>query len=220
MAHISEVSVHCRTSKQQPQTPRDSHRSTTTSVDEDGKRNNEVQDETSIARAYHVATIARARLQREAERHDHDLRLLVGHALLLDRLAERIEEVEPDFTLESLDKIVIEPLGSKTSLSKPLRRSRSRIEDILRCMDLSDCTDEDDFYDEVYDESDDDLEEPATPEKEDFEMDPPLLTETVDKPTKRSQNDTISLSVPSWKGYSVHLPFYRRATPIITVTEL
>lgn len=185
------------------------------SEDEDSKRHYGTQDETSIARAYRVASIARARMQQEAERIDHDLRLLVSHANLLDRLAERIEEVEPDFTLGSLDHIIIEPLGQRT---KPVRSAR--IEDILRRIDLSECTDEDDLYDEVYDESEDDLDEPLTSEKADLEVDPPLLTERVEKPTKRSQDDTLGLSMASWKGYSLRLPFYRRVTPIITAAEL
>lgn len=185
-----------------------------------------MQEETSIAQAYHVASIARARLQREAERHDHDLRLLSLHANLLDKVAERIEEVEPDFTLDSLDHIIIEPLASKPSLPKPVRRAR--IEDILRRIDLSDSTEEDDFYDEVYDESDDDLDEPSTPEKEKFDFDQSFQTlphghgsiESLEKPPKHSKRDSIDFAAPFWKGYSVHLPFYRKATPIITVTEL
>ncbi|KAM3417038.1 hypothetical protein BST61_g8619 [Cercospora zeina] len=126
------------------------------------------EEKPPIARAYHIARIARSRLQKEAERQDHDLRLLVGHANLLDHLAETIGEVNPDFDIDDLEPYIESPVSSSDNsiLPKPIRRGR--IDDILRKINLSedgddDAFDEDDEDDEVYDESEDELDDPPTP---------------------------------------------------------
>ena len=43
---------------------------------------------------YSVASTARTKLGREAQRADHDLRLLVGHANLLDTLMVELADAE------------------------------------------------------------------------------------------------------------------------------
>ncbi len=48
----------------------------------------------SLTQTYHVAASARSKLGREAARPDHDLRLLVGHANLLDALMLELAEAE------------------------------------------------------------------------------------------------------------------------------
>lgn len=54
------------------------------------------QKKMSIARSYYLARRARSKLSAEAARHDHDLRLLVGHANLLDSLMIHLAEAERD----------------------------------------------------------------------------------------------------------------------------
>ncbi|GAO18420.1 uncharacterized protein UV8b_02819 [Ustilaginoidea virens] len=48
----------------------------------------------SIAQTYYLAHTARAKLSREAAQPDHDLRLLVGHANLLDSLMLELADAE------------------------------------------------------------------------------------------------------------------------------
>lgn len=48
----------------------------------------------SLTRTYAVASTARSKLGREASRADHDLRLLVGHANLLDTLMVELADAE------------------------------------------------------------------------------------------------------------------------------
>lgn len=160
---IPPVSTPSRGSLEQP-SPSESDMSTSTTWEDEitpSEGNMETKnDDVSIDRAYQVASLARARLQRVIERPDHDLRLLIGHANLLDHLMERIEEIEPGFTFERLEEMHLEALTPSPTLpNKPLRRSP--IEDVLQRIDWSEDDGEDEFLDdEVYDESDDELEEP------------------------------------------------------------
>ena len=48
----------------------------------------------SLTQTYYVASTARTKLGREAGRADHDLRLLVGHANLLDSLMVELADAE------------------------------------------------------------------------------------------------------------------------------
>lgn len=63
----------------------------------------------SLSQTYYIAASARSKLGREAQKHDHSLRHLVGHANLLDALmlelqeAEREQESWFDETLRSVD---------------------------------------------------------------------------------------------------------------------
>jgi hypothetical protein len=48
----------------------------------------------SLTQTYYIAASARSKLGREASRADHDLRLLVGHANLLDSLMVELQDAE------------------------------------------------------------------------------------------------------------------------------
>lgn len=48
----------------------------------------------SLTQTYYVASTARSKLGREAGKHDHNLRLLVGHANLLDTLMVELADAE------------------------------------------------------------------------------------------------------------------------------
>lgn len=50
----------------------------------------------SLSQTYRVAHTARGKLSSEASRGDHDLRLLVGHANLLDSLMVELQDAERD----------------------------------------------------------------------------------------------------------------------------
>lgn len=48
----------------------------------------------SLTQTYYIAASARSKLGKEACRADHDLRLLVGHANLLDSLMIELQDAE------------------------------------------------------------------------------------------------------------------------------
>lgn len=48
----------------------------------------------SLTQSYYIASTARTKLGREAGKHDHNLRLLVGHANLLDTLMVELADAE------------------------------------------------------------------------------------------------------------------------------
>jgi hypothetical protein len=48
----------------------------------------------SLTQTYYIAASARSKLGKEAQRADHDLRFLVGHANLLDSLMVELQEAE------------------------------------------------------------------------------------------------------------------------------
>lgn len=50
----------------------------------------------SLTQTYYIASTARTKLGREASRADHDLRLLVGHANLLDVLMVELQDAEKE----------------------------------------------------------------------------------------------------------------------------
>lgn len=95
----------------------------------------------SLTQTYYVASTARSKLGREASRADHDLRLLVGHANLLDTLmidlAQAEREQEAWFN------------QSVRKASKPEERRVQWIDTIA----------EEEYDDESDDESDDGMDE-------------------------------------------------------------
>merc|ERR1712000_671825 len=50
----------------------------------------------SLTQTYYIASSARSKLGREASRPDHNLRLLVGHANLLDQLMVDLADAEKE----------------------------------------------------------------------------------------------------------------------------
>jgi hypothetical protein len=59
-------------------------------------RTDSLRKKMSITQTYYLAHKARAKLSREAAQPDHDLRLLVGHANLLDSLMLELAEAEQE----------------------------------------------------------------------------------------------------------------------------
>lgn len=134
----------------------------------------------SLTQTYYIAASARSKLGKEACRADHDLRLLVGHANLLDSLmielqdAERQQEAwfnqtmakaskaEEPRHIQWADSIAEEPEEDDDSDSEsegeddfdmvtlPRRIAQSPVH--ITTMELED--DDEDFYDDMEDDSD------------------------------------------------------------------
>jgi hypothetical protein len=98
----------------------------------------------SLTQTYYIAASARSKLGREASRADHDLRLLVGHANLLDSLMLELADAEKKQE-EWFNNTV-----RKASRSEEPRHVQwaEAIEEEAEDDDYSDSGSESDFYDE------------------------------------------------------------------------
>lgn len=104
----------------------------------------------SITQTYFLAHKARAKLAREASRSDHDLRLLVGHANLLDGLMLELADAERE-----------QESWFNSSVRGAARADDERVEyedTIIEVPDEDDDWSESDSSDEESDEDDDDVE--------------------------------------------------------------
>jgi hypothetical protein len=115
------------------------------------------REETAAISVHYIANTAWHKLRRQAEGRDHDLRQLIGHASLLDSVADEVE-------LDSLDSLDCQLDDSKQEdcfpTSKPAAATSdrlARIESILQ--DFQHLDDDSDEDDEFYDESDDELDD-------------------------------------------------------------
>ena len=136
----------------------------------------------SLTQTYYIAASARSKLGKEASRADHDLRLLVGHANLLDSLmielqdAERQQEAwfnqtmakaskaEEPRHIQWADSIAEEPeedddsSDSESELDEeefdmlPMARRITQAPVQISTMELDE--DEEEFYDDMEDDSD------------------------------------------------------------------
>lgn len=114
----------------------------------------------SLSQTYYIAASARTKLTHEAQKSDHDLRLLVGHANLLDSLMLELADAEREQ----------EAWFNKT-VNKAARAERHiQWADTIdeEVMEDDDEEDDDDFISDS--ESDSDYDE----DSEDFDMIPPL----------------------------------------------
>jgi hypothetical protein len=136
----------------------------------------------SLTQTYYIAASARSKLGKEACRADHNLRLLVGHANLLDSLmielqdAERQQEAwfnqtmakasktEEARHIQWADSIAEEDDDDSESDSEsecdedfdmvPLPRRIAQAPVQISTMEIDEDEDEDDFYDDMEDDSD------------------------------------------------------------------
>ncbi|RCI11578.1 hypothetical protein L249_7167 [Ophiocordyceps polyrhachis-furcata BCC 54312] len=108
----------------------------------------------SITQTYQLAHTARAKLSFEASQQDHHLRLLVGHANMLDSLMLELADVERE--QEQWFNQSVRGAASSSCHSQPARRiqwaDRVLVEDYESSMD-DDESDEDDSDDD-FDEAD------------------------------------------------------------------
>ncbi|KAF2280174.1 uncharacterized protein EI97DRAFT_113760 [Westerdykella ornata] len=100
----------------------------------------------SLTQTYYIAATARSKLGREAMRPDHDLRLLVGHANLLDSLMLELAEAEKKQE-EWFNNTVRE--ASRGKESRHIQWADRIAEEAEDDSDAdSDASSESDFYDE------------------------------------------------------------------------
>ena len=117
----------------------------------------------SITQTYYLAHTARKKLTREASRADHDLRLLVGHANLLDSLmldlADAEQEQERWFNQTVSGASKSSPSPSSPADAKHIQWAEALVEDPEEDWDPEDVSDADSdlFDDDVsdFDDSDD-----------------------------------------------------------------
>ncbi|KAK4619997.1 hypothetical protein CLAFUW4_11261 [Fulvia fulva] len=98
----------------------------------------------SLTQTYYVASTARTKLGREAQRSDHNLRLLVGHANLLDTLMVELADAEREQEAWFNQSV-------KTA-SKPQERHVQWIDSIAEEDDEEDSDMDSDDGSELYDE--------------------------------------------------------------------
>ncbi|KAK7727148.1 hypothetical protein SLS57_003183 [Botryosphaeria dothidea] len=112
----------------------------------------------SLSQTYYIAASARTKLTNEAQKSDHDLRLLVGHANLLDSLMLELAEAEREQ----------EAWFNKTVNKAARAEKHIQWADTIDEEVMEDDEDDDDFISDS--ESDSDYDEDA----EDFDMIPQL----------------------------------------------
>ncbi|KAF5521105.1 hypothetical protein CGCA056_v007120 [Colletotrichum aenigma] len=105
----------------------------------------------SITQTYYLAHKARAKLSSEAARADHDLRLLVGHANLLDSLMLELADAERE--QESWFNQSVR--GATKSEERHVQWADTIVEDPENDWDASDSDDSSVSSDDDYDEEDD-----------------------------------------------------------------
>lgn len=101
----------------------------------------------SLTQTYYIASTARSKLSREASRADHDLRLLVGHANLLDTLMIELQDAEREQEAWFNESI-------KASKPEPATRHIQWIDSIAEELE-EDSSDEESDDESFYDEDDD-----------------------------------------------------------------
>lgn len=102
----------------------------------------------SLTQTYYIASTARTKLGREASRADHDLRVLVGHANLLDVLMVELQDAERE-----QEAWFNESLRKANKQSKPEQpRHVQWIDTIAEELDAASDTDSD-SDDEIYEEN-------------------------------------------------------------------
>lgn len=114
------------------------------------------QKKMSITQTYYLAHTARKKLTREASRSDHDLRLLVGHANLLDSLMLDLADAEQEQE-RWFNQTVSGASKSSPSDAKHVQWAETVVEDPEGDWDPEDVSDADsDLFDEDEDDDDDD----------------------------------------------------------------
>ncbi|KAI5197363.1 hypothetical protein E4T39_07321 [Aureobasidium subglaciale] len=102
----------------------------------------------SLTQTYYIASTARSKLGREASRADHNLRLLVGHANLLDTLMIELQDAEREQEAWFNESI-------KASKPEPATRHIQWIDSIAEELEDDSSDEESDDEYAFYDEDDD-----------------------------------------------------------------
>jgi len=115
----------------------------------------------SLTQTYYIAASARTKLGREASRPDHDLRLLVGHANLLDALMVELHDAEREQ----------EAWFNQTVRKASSNEEKKHIQWADTIVEETEMDEEDDNASDTSDDSDD---SDDSYDDEDFEMSAPL----------------------------------------------
>lgn len=100
----------------------------------------------SLTQTYYIASSARTKLGREASRADHNLRLLVGHANLLDTLMVELQEAEREQEAWFNDSV-------RTANKPTVARHVQFIDSIAEELEEDSEDSDDDVYDEEVEEA-------------------------------------------------------------------
>ncbi|KAL4880681.1 hypothetical protein BJY04DRAFT_190606 [Aspergillus karnatakaensis] len=114
----------------------------------------------SITQTYYLAHTARKKLTREASRADHNLRLLVGHANLLDSLMLDLADAEQEQERWFNQTVSGATKGSYRSEQHHIQWAETLVEEPEEDWDPEDVSDEDS---DLSEEEDSDMEEDYTP---------------------------------------------------------
>jgi len=128
----------------------------------------------SLTQTYYLAHTARSKLSSEAARADHNLRLLVGHANLLDSLMLDLASAEQE--QESWFNQSVQSASKNTTTEEPRRHiqwAEAIVEDPEEDWDADDAEDSSDEDSSEYDEDE---------EMMDAEFDTPLYRTTSTRP--------------------------------------
>lgn len=184
----------------------------------------------SLTQTYYIASTARTKLGREASRSDHDLRLLVGHANLLDVLMVELQEAEKE-----QEAWFNESLRKNTKPEQP--RHVQWIDSIAEEYEEDSDSESDSDSEDIYDEEDAEFTVPAQSEytvtsreieedEEDFEQDfedmeydeEHALTRVVSHPPElihEDSSDSEDESMPTSPNAELDLE-YQPTQPITT----
>ncbi|GFF32650.1 hypothetical protein IFM51744_01846 [Aspergillus udagawae] len=119
------------------------------------------QKKMSITQTYYLAHTARKKLTREASRADHDLRLLVGHANLLDSLMLDLADAEQEQERWFNQTVNGASKSSQTSQPRHIQWADALIEEPEEDWDPEDASDLDSDSDDSDSDAEDYEEEPV-----------------------------------------------------------
>ena len=152
------------------------------------------QKKMSITQTYYLAHTARRKLTREASRADHDLRLLVGHANLLDTLMLDLADAEQEQErwFNQTVKGVSKSSPSPSSPSSPLADTRH-----IQWADTVVEDPEDDWDPEDLSDADSDLSDDSDFDEDDFAEERFAITTPIRRPTQSPVPLVTEREVPS-----------------------
>ncbi|KAJ6781490.1 hypothetical protein PWT90_06306 [Aphanocladium album] len=147
----------------------------------------------SVTQTYYLAHKARAKLSREAAQPDHDLRLLVGHANLLDSLMIELAEAERE--QERWFNQSVRNTTKKTSEKRHIQWADRIVEEAV----------EEEEYEESDSDSDSDFD--YEEEEEDAKVTVPTVTvEQVDEDEEDLEEDYAQLELVRTPSHSSSPP--------------
>lgn len=133
------------------------------------------QKKMSITQTYYLAHTARRKLTREASRADHDLRLLVGHANLLDTLMVDLADAEQEQERWFNQTVSGATKGSYRPEHQHIQWAETVVEEPEEDWDPEDLSDEDS---DLSEEEDSDFEDDYTPIRRRAPSPAAVITET------------------------------------------